>query len=42
MRDGTRRDIPYTLEGQLGIDIPLAPPLSYRTDGSIRLDAGGF
>ena len=42
MRDGTRRDISYALEGQLGIDIPMTPPLSYRTDGSIRLNTGGF
>ncbi len=42
MREGTRRDIPYQLEGQLGIDIPLTPPVSYRTEGAIRLDGGGF
>ncbi len=42
VREGVRRDIPYQLEGQLGIDIPMTPPVSYRTDGSIRLDSGGF
>ena len=42
LRAGTRRDIPYALEGELGIDIPMTPPVSYRTDGTIRLDAGGF
>ena len=42
VRDGARRDIPYALEGQLGIDIPLTPPVSFRTDGMIRLDTGGF
>ena len=38
VRDGTRREIPYQLEGQLGIDIPMTPPVSYRTEGLIRLD----
>jgi LEA14-like dessication related protein len=42
VRDGTRREIPYQLEGQLGVDIPMTPPLNYRTEGSIRLDTGGF
>lgn len=42
LRAGTRRDIPYALEGELGIDIPMTPPVSYRTDGTIRLDTGGF
>lgn len=42
VRDGARRDIAYALEGQLGIDIPMTPPLSFRTDGTIRLDTGGF
>lgn len=42
IRAGARRDIPYTLEGELGIDIPMTPPVSYRTDGTIRLAASGF
>lgn len=42
VRDGTRREVPYRLEGQLGIDIPLTPPVTYRTDGLIRLDSGGL
>lgn len=42
LRAGTRRDIPYALEGELGIDIPMTPSVSYRTDGIIRLDSGGF
>jgi LEA14-like dessication related protein len=42
VRDGTRREIPYQLEGQLGIDIPLTPPVTYRTEGLIRLDSSGF
>lgn len=40
VRDGTRRDIPYEVEGQLGVDIPLAPALRYRNSGNIRLGAG--
>ena len=42
VREGVRRDIPYELEGELSVDIPMTPPLSYRTNGSIRLDSGGF
>ncbi len=42
VREGVRRDIPYELEGELGIDIPMTPPVSYRGDGLIRLDSGGF
>jgi LEA14-like dessication related protein len=42
VRDGTRREVPYELEGQLGIDIPMTPPISYRSEGLIRLDTGGF
>ncbi len=38
MRDGTRREVPYQLDGQLGIDIPLTPPVAYRTQGTIRLN----
>lgn len=42
VREGARRDIPYELDGELGIDIPMTPPVSYRSSGSIRLDSGGF
>lgn len=42
MRDGTRRDIPYALNGRLGVDIPMAPPVTYSTAGSVRLGGGGF
>jgi len=38
VRDRSRREIPYQLEGQLGIDIPLTPPVTYRTEGLLRLD----
>ncbi len=42
VREGVRRDIAYELEGQLGIDIPMTPPVSYRSDGLIRLNTSGF
>jgi len=42
VREGVRRDIPYELEGELGIDIPMTPAVSYSSNGSIRLDSGGF
>lgn len=42
MREGVRRDIPYELKGELGIDIPMTPAVSYRSDGAIRLSSGGF
>ena len=42
VREGVRRDIPYELEGELGIDIPMTPAVSYRSDGTIRFDSGGF
>lgn len=40
VRDGARTEVPYDLEGQLGIDIPLTPPVAYRTSGAIRLNSG--
>ncbi len=42
VREGVRRDIPYQLEGTLGIDIPMTPPVSYGTEGAIRLNSSGF
>ncbi|MDX1516241.1 MAG: LEA type 2 family protein [Woeseiaceae bacterium] len=42
IRDAVRRDIPYSLEGRLGIDLPYARPVTFRTDGLIRLHAGTF
>jgi len=38
VRDGARGEISYELKGELGVDIPLAPSIAYRTDGSLRLD----
>jgi LEA14-like dessication related protein len=37
VREGGRRDIPYQLVGRLGVDIPLAPALKYRNEGTIRM-----
>lgn len=40
IRDGTRAEIPYELEGELGVDIPFAPPVSYQANGVIQLSSG--
>lgn len=37
VRQSVREDVTYELEGQLAVDIPLAPTVSYRNAGSIRL-----
>ena len=37
VRDGTRAEIPYELKGELSVDIPFTPPISYRTNGAIQL-----
>jgi LEA14-like dessication related protein len=42
VREGVRREVPYELEGRLDIDIPLTPPVVYRTEGAIRLNSGGL
>ena len=42
VREGVRREVPYELQGELGIDIPLTPPVRYRSAGAIRLNSGGF
>lgn len=38
VRDSKRSVIPYELKGEFGIDVPLVPTVTYRTDGSLRLD----
>lgn len=38
VREGARSEIPYELKGELGVDIPFTPPVSYRTDGAIQLN----
>ena len=40
VRDGVYRDVPYSLEGRFAIDVPFANPVSFRNEGSLRLDAG--
>lgn len=42
VRQATRRDIPYELEGSLGIDIPLLKPVEFESSGEIRLSAANF
>lgn len=42
IRDGVRGEVPYQLEGQLGLDLPLASSVSYSTEGAIGLNSGGF
>lgn len=37
--DGVKREIPYALSGRFEVDIPLAPPLTFRDDGTIRVRA---
>ena len=32
-------DIPYALEGRFAIDVPFANPVTFRNEGSIRLNA---
>lgn len=39
VRDSLRRDIPYELQGQLGLDIPLVDPVRFSSSGEIRLQA---
>ena len=39
VRDRGRNEIAYEVEGRMGIDLPLIPPIRYRNNGSIRLAA---
>lgn len=39
VRDGAGHDIPYALEGDFGVDIPLVGALPFRMAGEIRLKA---
>ena len=38
VRDGIYREIPYSLEGRFAIDVPFTNPVSFRNEGSIRLN----
>jgi LEA14-like dessication related protein len=42
IRDGTRGEIPYQLEGQLGLDLPVAASVKFGKHGAIRLNSAGF
>jgi LEA14-like dessication related protein len=42
VRDATRSNIPYELDGELGVDIPFVKPLSFRASGQIRVSARGY
>ncbi len=37
VREGVKRDIPYELKGQLGVDIPFVEAIPFETAGRIRL-----
>lgn len=39
VRDSVRRDIPYTLTGKFGLDIPLTEPVRFETSGAIRMQS---
>ena len=39
VRDSSRGTIPYELEGSFGVNIPLTPPVRYRSSGTIRLSS---
>lgn len=42
VRRGDRTHISYELEGALAVDIPLTPPIAYKTRGSIRIGGSAY
>ncbi len=42
VRQGDRSHIPYELAGELAVDIPLTPPIAYKTTGNIRIGGSAF
>lgn len=40
VRDGTREDIRYELQGRFGVDLPLVPTLKFSDSGVIRVTSG--
>ncbi len=42
IRDGTRREIPWELDGQLGLEMPTTPRVSYSSAGVIRLKSDAY
>ena len=41
-RDGLRREIDYSLQGELGVDLPYAKPVAFGTEGQVRLRTAGY
>lgn len=41
VRDASREDISYALEGRFGIDIPYTRPLRFKRSGLVRMQASG-
>lgn len=39
VRDSARREIPYAIEGRIGLDIPATRPLSFQHSGAISMTA---
>lgn len=37
VRDSLKRDVPYELTGEFGLDIPVIEPLRFRSTGAVRL-----
>ena len=42
VRDGARREIPWELDGELGLDMPMAPPVRYSSAGMIQLNSDAY
>lgn len=42
VRDGFRRDVAYSLTGELGIDLPYAKPVTFGSEGHVRLQMPGY
>ena len=39
IRESVKRDIPYTLKGKFGLDIPMTEPVRFETSGAIRMQS---
>ncbi len=42
LRDSTKRDIPYALEGEFGVDLPYVRPVAFQHSGEIALTVSGL
>ena len=38
VKDSVKQEIPYELNGEFGLDIPMTDPLRFKTSGAVRLD----